>query len=96
MGRADDSIRVELAWSPSAGEVQRRQLSLPHGATIADAIAHSGFEVPAQWVSAVWGRVRDASHTLCDGDRLELLRPLAVDPKEARRRRERGARQRAK
>ena len=96
MGRADGSIHVELAWSPRAGEVQQRQLCLPQGATIADAIAHSGFEVPAQLVSAIWGRVRDASHTLCDGDRLELLRPLAVDPKEARRRRERGARQRAK
>lgn len=96
MGRADDSIRVELAWSPSAGEVQRRQLSLPHGATIAEAIAHSGSSLPTDWVTAVWGRVRDASHTLCDGDRLELLRPLTADPKEARRRRERGARQAAK
>ena len=52
MGRADGSIHVELAWSPRAGEVQQRQLCLPQGATIADAIAHSGFEVPAQWLAA--------------------------------------------
>lgn len=96
MGRADEAIRVELAWSPRAGETQRTMLCLPQGATIADAIAHSGLAPPADWASAVWGRERDASHPLCDGDRLELLRPLAVDPKEARRRRQHGARKPAK
>ncbi|HMN74427.1 MAG TPA: RnfH family protein [Burkholderiaceae bacterium] len=96
MGRVENSIQVELAWSPRAGETRRTVLCLPQGATIADAIARSGLALPADWVSAVWGRLRDATHPLCDGDRLALLRPLAVDPKEARRRRERGARQRMK
>lgn len=93
MGNVESPIQVELAWSPRAGEVVRLTLSLPQGATIADAIAQSGWSLPEDVVSGVWGRLREASHTLCDGDRLELLRPLAFDPKEARRRRQRVARQ---
>ncbi len=35
---------------------------------------------------AVWGREVPAEYRLKDGDRLELLRSLPVDPMEARRR----------
>ena len=34
---------------------------------------------------AVWGRAAPPEHVLDDGDRIELVRPLKVDPKEARR-----------
>ena len=81
----EDSIEVELAWSPHAGEVRRRMLTLPQGATIADAIARSACALPRDLAPAVWGRARDATHPLRDGDRLELLRPLAADPMEAPR-----------
>lgn len=103
--RVEALMQVELAWSPRAGEVQRRMLTLPQGATIAEAIAHAIANVPVDGIgrsaggllpalaAAVWGRVREASHPLRDGDRVELLRPLAADPMEARRRRHRGARQ---
>ena len=37
------------------------------------------------WAYAVWGRRVELTTPLKDGDRLELLRPLTVDPKEARR-----------
>lgn len=96
MAHAENSIQIELAWSPSEGEVLRRALALPEGSTIADAIASSGWDLPPDLVSAVWGRAREASHRLCNGDRLELLRPLRVDPMEARRRRHRGAQQATK
>jgi putative ubiquitin-RnfH superfamily antitoxin RatB of RatAB toxin-antitoxin module len=33
----------------------------------------------------VWGRKERAGHVLRDLDRIELVRPLNVDPKEARR-----------
>jgi putative ubiquitin-RnfH superfamily antitoxin RatB of RatAB toxin-antitoxin module len=36
-------------------------------------------------VTAVWGRVVEPATVLHDLDRVELLRPLQVDPKEARR-----------
>ena len=35
--------------------------------------------------AGVWGRPVDRSHVLIDGDRVELYRPLAMDPREARR-----------
>ena len=35
----------------------------------------------------LWGRLCAPAETLCDGDRLELLRPLLTDPMEARRQR---------
>jgi putative ubiquitin-RnfH superfamily antitoxin RatB of RatAB toxin-antitoxin module len=37
------------------------------------------------WRSAVWGKTVQMNTPLVQGDRLELLRPLLVDPKEARR-----------
>jgi putative ubiquitin-RnfH superfamily antitoxin RatB of RatAB toxin-antitoxin module len=38
-----------------------------------------------EWRVAVWGKSVDSNTLLKDGDRLEVLRPLLVDPKEARR-----------
>jgi len=35
----------------------------------------------------LWGRLCAPAETLSDGDRLELLRPLLIDPMEARRQR---------
>lgn len=37
--------------------------------------------------TGVWGRKQAADHLLRDGDRVELYRPLKVDPKVARRER---------
>ena len=39
------------------------------------------------WQTAVWGKPVELTHVLKDGDRLEVLRPLRVDPKVARRER---------
>jgi putative ubiquitin-RnfH superfamily antitoxin RatB of RatAB toxin-antitoxin module len=39
----------------------------------------------SDWRTAVWGKPVDKNTPLKDGDRLEVLRPLLVDPKEARR-----------
>jgi putative ubiquitin-RnfH superfamily antitoxin RatB of RatAB toxin-antitoxin module len=36
---------------------------------------------------AVWGRAQAPGHRLCEGDRVEVLRALRVDPKVARRER---------
>ncbi len=67
-------------------------LTLPAGATVADALAEAaradpGWQSP-EWVGvAIYGEKVESVHPLRDGDRLELLRPLLIDPKEARRRR---------
>lgn len=95
MGRADVApvICIEIAYSPRAGEVQQLSLTLPEGATVAKAIERSGWELPADIRIGVWGRPRLPSDTLRDRDRVELYRPLTVDPKEARRQRYRAHRE---
>lgn len=86
-----DRLVVELAYSPSAGGVERFALQLSPGSTVRDAITQSGVlsaypELTLEAVSVgVWGQLRGLEHPLRDGDRVELYRPLKVDPKEARR-----------
>ncbi|KRG71223.1 RnfH family protein [Pseudoxanthomonas dokdonensis] len=78
-------IEVIRAW-PHRHEA--RQLRLPAGTTVAQALAACGWaDDPEISGYAVFGVAVDADRVLQAGDRLELLRPLQLDPKEARRRR---------
>ena len=67
------------------------EVSLPGGASVADAIEASGIhrEFPDLELDAcdvgVWGRIVKRNRTLRQGDRVEIYRPLLIDPKEARR-----------
>ena len=67
-------------------------LQLPAGATVADALAASALagrpEVPdlARCAVGVWGEEVERSRRLQAGDRVEIYRPLIVEPREARRR----------
>jgi putative ubiquitin-RnfH superfamily antitoxin RatB of RatAB toxin-antitoxin module len=90
-------LHVTLARA-AGDEVRCDALDLPAGATVADALAHAlragllaADEVQAVEAGtltvAVHGRSRAAGHPLRDGDRIELLGPLTVDPKVARQRR---------
>jgi hypothetical protein len=76
-----------------AGRQDRARLQLFEGATAGDAVQESGFAA-AGLAIGIGGKVVGASRRLRDGDRVELLRPLATDPKEARRQRARAARKR--
>ncbi|MBU8977968.1 RnfH family protein [Lysobacter sp. FW306-1B-D06B] len=78
-------IEVVRAWPRRFEAVS---LELPDGATVAQALAATGWGDDDGTVGhAVFG-VRVAPDTvLHDGDRLELLRALQADPKDARRRR---------
>ncbi|HEY9540781.1 MAG TPA: RnfH family protein [Luteimonas sp.] len=80
-------VQVIRGW-PRRFEVV--DLVLPAGATVADAVAASGFGAEGISGFAIHGERAVASTLLRDGDRVELLRPLEVDPKEARRRRAAG------
>jgi len=68
-------------------------LSLASGATAGDAVRASGLlerhpEIDLRHQPiGIHGRVVTVRTLLRDGDRVEIYRPLAVDPKEARRRR---------
>ena len=100
MASADDprTLRVAVAFSPSPGVAFEVDVELPAPATAWDAVRASG--VLGRWPGlasgepevGIWGRATSAEDSLRDGDRVELYRPLAADPQEARRRR--AARQR--
>jgi hypothetical protein len=84
------ALSVEVAYSPRAGVVECVTLRLPAGATVADAIRASGLverhRLDAATLRAgVWCKAQELHVLLRDRDRVELYRPLLVDPKEARR-----------
>lgn len=83
-------VEVTAAWPAHASTVT---LELPDGATAGDALRACGLTdgYPLAGL-AVFGRRVGEEAVLRDGDRLELLRALAIDPKEARRRRAETAR----
>lgn len=65
-------------------------LRLPAGATLRDALAACGFELDFQRQKfGIFGKRAALDTPLSPGDRVEIYRPLAMDPKEARRARAR-------
>jgi len=81
------AISVEVVYA-LAREVDAVRLRLPAGATVREAIAASGVSVRFAAVG-IFGRRVALDTTLADGDRVELYRPLVLDPKERRRQRAR-------
>lgn len=85
-------IAVEVVYA-RPGRAWRITLQLPASATVADALAAADLpsRIPGLVVDpaclAIHGRAVDTCETLRDGDRVEVLRPLLLDPMEARRRR---------
>ncbi len=62
-------------------------VELAEGATVGDAIRASGFLLEGPVRAGRFGVAAKHDDVLRPGDRVELYRPLPVDPKEARRRR---------
>jgi uncharacterized protein len=84
-------MRVWVVYAlPDRQAVQ--ELELPDSATVAEAVARSGLlqqfpEIGERPLAcAIYGRAVAESHVLRADDRVEILRPLQVDPKESRRR----------
>ena len=80
-----------VVYSPVAGQVDEQAIELAPGATVGEALARSGMlqrhpeiDLATQRVG-IWGSLRALDDVLRDRDRVEVYRPLAVDPKEARR-----------
>jgi putative ubiquitin-RnfH superfamily antitoxin RatB of RatAB toxin-antitoxin module len=97
MERADAPrpIAVTVAYSPMAGVVEEVALTLPDGATLQQGLEASGLLqrhpqiVPGARTLGIWGCFRPPDTLLRDGDRIEVYRPLRVEPMEARRLRQR-------
>jgi uncharacterized protein len=95
MAAADGTLRIEVAYSPAAGVVEQVELQLAPGSTLAQALRASGLlerhglgEVDALALG-IWGKRCTPDALLSDRDRVEVYRPLTIDPKEARRLRHR-------
>lgn len=85
-----DGIAVEVVVAmPDRQELC--SLRLPPGTDAAGAVTLAGLRSKfpeLDWSDtkvAVWGRVVSPEYLLADGDRVEVLRPLALDPRDARR-----------
>ncbi|MBA2960827.1 MULTISPECIES: RnfH family protein [Ramlibacter] len=78
-------LRVTVVQSPAPRDVREWELELPAGSSVADALRACG--LPADGEVGIWGRRTEAAQLLRDRDRVELYRPLLVDPKVARRER---------
>jgi len=84
-----ERIRISVVYADAQRQLVR-EIEIAADATINDAIAASGilYECPADFTPAgfgIFGRRVAADAQLRDGDRIELYRPLKIDPKEARR-----------
>lgn len=86
------SVAIRVAYSTREEQVII-ELSVPHGTTIQEAIQRSGIlnrypdiDLRRQGVG-VFGQARALDYCPRTGDRIEIYRPLVLDPKEARRKR---------
>lgn len=83
-------IRVEVAYA-LPGKQFLEVLEVNDSATVMDAIRQSGVlarfpDLDQQDISiGIFSKPVSADTGLRDGDRIEIYRPLMVDPKEARR-----------
>lgn len=86
-----NTINVEVVFA-LADRQELVTVAIASGATASEAIDKSGIarKFPDQELSAcrlgIWGRLVESGHVLQDGDRIEMYRPLIIDPREARRR----------
>ncbi len=87
-----EGLLVEVAYCPKPGQADLVQLRLPQGARVQEALLASGLlqrhGLGLHDLSVgVWCKRCEPGTLLRDRDRVEIYRPLIVDPKEARRQR---------
>jgi putative ubiquitin-RnfH superfamily antitoxin RatB of RatAB toxin-antitoxin module len=83
-------MQVEIVFALPSRQLLK-QLHVEDGATVADVISASRIaaEFPGHALddlqAGIWGEPVDRTHPVKEGDRVELFRPLKMDPREARR-----------
>ena len=89
-----DRITVEVVCATAQRQLLL-QVSLPVGSRVISAIEQSGILLEMPEVAfdplriGIFSRRVAPDEVLHDGDRVEIYRPLTLDPKDARRRRAR-------
>ena len=93
-----NKLQIGVCVQQSPGVVLEHALDVPTGCTVLQALEALAQQYPSDlttdptmlceqgWVG-VWGRKTTAMRVLEPNDRLEIYRPLLVDPKVARRQR---------
>ncbi len=86
-------LHLSVVYAPRAREVLEVNLQLSAPCTVLHALQQSGLLVCHPEIDnhealiGVWGHKAKLDQCLRDGDRVEIYRPLRVDPKVARRER---------
>ncbi|MEB0044164.1 MULTISPECIES: RnfH family protein [unclassified Pseudomonas] len=90
--RVESVIEVEVVYAAEDRQVLLT-VEVPSGSTVRDALLKSGIDVEFSGLDlagcpvGIFGKVvaDPSTRTVQAGDRLEIYRPLLVDPKEVRR-----------
>ncbi len=88
-----NEMRIVLMYSSAPRKVHEVVLEVAPGCTVQEALsqAHWMAQFPEietdSLTTCVWGRKASLDRMLREGDRVEVVRPLRVDPKVARRER---------
>lgn len=88
----DPAIRIEVVYALPEHQVMR-QLSLPPGTTVEQAVKFSEISLLFPEIDlsrnklGIFGKLVKQDRVLRDGDRVEIYRPLVLDPKDSRRKR---------
>lgn len=90
------SVGITVMYSPAPRVVYERVVILSAGVTVLQALQQCGLladcpeidlSQPEVFTVCIWGKKTMLNHMLRDLDRIEICRPLTVDPKVARRER---------
>jgi putative ubiquitin-RnfH superfamily antitoxin RatB of RatAB toxin-antitoxin module len=86
-------MQVTLVWSWAAHQVREWTLEVPQGSTVAHVLSQvdwrtcGAIATTAELQTSIWGRPVAGTTPVQHLDRIEITRPLRVDPKVARRER---------
>jgi putative ubiquitin-RnfH superfamily antitoxin RatB of RatAB toxin-antitoxin module len=93
VSKSGRNVKIEVAYAASTGEQVVVSFDILAGSTVEHAIRVSGIldrfphiDLRADTVG-IFGQRASLEDTVFNGDRIEIYRPLVVDPKQARRRR---------
>lgn len=79
-----NNIKVEVVHTPPDQQLIHH-IELPANSTIRAAIIQTQMFTDVDQLNVgIFGKIRSLDFTLQDGDRIEIYRPLYIDPKDAR------------
>ena len=75
-------MECEVIYAPSPDEQIVKSLKVKEGMSVRDAIRRSGIIFPQESTMGIFGQKIDPDTTIVkEGDRIEIYRPLLIDPK---------------